>query len=106
MTERYDPRSKFSVWRVGFNQLNKSEQLHTDGKPVFRLCRFHQIFVQPFVLIDQWLQSVIHEVIQFGRYANEMNRTHVERIHQTVRIAWHIESGSIVGEVATTKICI
>lgn len=71
--------------------------------PIFWFCGLGQVLFQPFVLIDQWFQSIIHEIIEFRRETNEMNRTHIEAVHHIFRIARHTESSSIIREIAERK---
>lgn len=66
---------------------------------VFWFVRFTQIVLQPFVLICQWLESIVQEVVEFGVKTNKVHWSHVETIVKVLRLTRHIEACSIVWEV-------
>lgn len=79
MSKRDNPRAQLSVLRLG---------------------RLNQILLQPLVLVDERFDAIIHEIINFRREANEVNRAHVEAVEHVVVPARHAEARAIVGKVA------
>uniref|UniRef100_A0A2M4DK40 Putative secreted protein n=1 Tax=Anopheles darlingi TaxID=43151 RepID=A0A2M4DK40_ANODA len=78
MAKRNNPRSQPTVlWSIGFLE----------------------IATQPLILIDQRLQTIVHEIIYFGRKPDKVNRSQIEAVHHILRPSWHAKTGTVVGEI-------
>jgi len=68
--------------------------------PVLGQIRLGQVALQPLELLGQQLEAIAEKVVDLCGEGDEVHGSQVEAIPQTIRFAWHIEAGAVIGEVA------
>lgn len=101
--EGFDVRAIVAVLIAAVHRSVRESDYPRSRRAVLRLVRLNQILLQPLELIHKRFDSVVHEVINLGAEADEVNRAHVKAVEHVVTSAGHAESGAVVREIATEK---
>lgn len=64
------------------------------------LVGFDQVLLEPLILLHHLLESVLEEVVEFGRDGDYVGWTDVKTVYHTLHRVWHRKAGTVIAEVA------